>query len=456
MNKAMKKLLLTLTVCSGIIAQQGLVLAMKADSSNPTKYLDALSKVVKSISTAQILDGTEDPQEDSGQDDQDLPINERSAIPQALVQSKIIIDEESLSHIIDGSYGNGHRWEFLVSDKKRKDIKKIIQYVMRHGTDGEYKEVNCKTLIIDDIFKVQITYRETEKGVEVNDGWVNANDEPLTSDGSTPLMLACMTESLKTIDQLIQAKANLAVQDHDGHTALSLAILFNQTEIAKLLIDTIIHQKKFSIFNIRDDFGWSAYAALKNSAINDCSLLARRLDSNGAERCLAWCMPQPQDNTLKLNCFVDCLPLYEKVETENICKKLFLYSLNPTHKVGGDKAKDFKNQLGITRIHSHQLATQIKENLKHFHALLTKCDKPGRHYSVYMNVKGPNGKTAYVLTAWLVYPGCIGIHIVTCYVADPSAKQKVALAESYTPEKIIDLSRISISEDDEKEEKDEQ
>jgi hypothetical protein len=75
------------------------------------------------------------------------------------------------------------------------------------------------------------------------------------------------------------------------------------------------------------------------------------------------------------------------------------YALNPEKDF--NKAEAFKKALGYTLDNADELIAQVREKLPDYKAV-EKGDRGwGMTYEVIMNIKGPNGKTAKVLTAWI-------------------------------------------------------
>lgn len=80
-------------------------------------------------------------------------------------------------------------------------------------------------------------------------------------------------------------------------------------------------------------------------------------------------------------------------------KKLSGYALNPQK--SPDKATAFKEALGYDQSNQTELARYIIEHINR-DDLVEKGDKGhGMRYECIMSIKGPNGKNANVLTAWL-------------------------------------------------------
>lgn len=75
------------------------------------------------------------------------------------------------------------------------------------------------------------------------------------------------------------------------------------------------------------------------------------------------------------------------------------YALNPSK--DPDKAKAFKLALGYTVENADHLIEQIRSNLPLYKAVEKGDRGYGMTYEVIMDITGPNGKTAKVLTAWI-------------------------------------------------------
>ncbi|NLW90001.1 MAG: hypothetical protein GXY34_00145 [Syntrophomonadaceae bacterium] len=97
----------------------------------------------------------------------------------------------------------------------------------------------------------------------------------------------------------------------------------------------------------------------------------------------------------------ETLPNYEKADIPE--KKIVEYSLNKNHSGGGkDKAIAFEQALGYNLSNYQDLIDNIRGNLPRFPAVYKGKGKHGERYQVIMELTGPNGKTAKVLTGWLV------------------------------------------------------
>ena len=99
-------------------------------------------------------------------------------------------------------------------------------------------------------------------------------------------------------------------------------------------------------------------------------------------------------------------------------KKLTEYALNPNHPVGGNKAKVFESALGYNQSNADDLMRQIYEKLPSSEAILGKLDEYGQRYIVDILITGPNGKTMYVRTGWIIKTGSNIPELTTIFVKD--------------------------------------
>ena len=91
--------------------------------------------------------------------------------------------------------------------------------------------------------------------------------------------------------------------------------------------------------------------------------------------------------------------------------KISNYALKEEH-----KARAFYLALGYTIKDSATLIDNIKMNLNKYPAIKGKSDKYGNRYSVIMKLKGVNGKTANILTAWIEDINTGEVRLTSCYV----------------------------------------
>lgn len=77
------------------------------------------------------------------------------------------------------------------------------------------------------------------------------------------------------------------------------------------------------------------------------------------------------------------------------------YFLDLRHDVGGAKAKELADVLGLTSKNYRMVANQIHSQLPYYKAIPSYEDKWGKRYVVMMPVTGPNGKSTNLLTFWI-------------------------------------------------------
>ncbi|MFA9457420.1 DUF6883 domain-containing protein [Halalkalibacter sp. AB-rgal2] len=97
-------------------------------------------------------------------------------------------------------------------------------------------------------------------------------------------------------------------------------------------------------------------------------------------------------------------------------EKLLNYALDKTHRIGKDKAVAFEKALGYTKSNYLELRNNVLRNLKRTKAEFTGEDQYGQRYKVLMRLKGPNGKEADVMTAWIVDSNTERTRLVSIYV----------------------------------------
>ena len=79
--------------------------------------------------------------------------------------------------------------------------------------------------------------------------------------------------------------------------------------------------------------------------------------------------------------------------------KFTQYALNPDK--DPDKARAFEKALGYTRDNVDELISQIYNKIPEYNAKEKPDNGWGKRYEIIMDIAGPNGKTAKVLTAWI-------------------------------------------------------
>ncbi|HVF92310.1 MAG TPA: hypothetical protein VNH22_19750 [Blastocatellia bacterium] len=97
-------------------------------------------------------------------------------------------------------------------------------------------------------------------------------------------------------------------------------------------------------------------------------------------------------------------------------EKLEGYVLNSSHAVGKNKAIVFESALGLNQSDWEMLSRAILDELAYHEAVLGRNDAHGQRYNVTLPMNGPNGKTAHVLTAWIIKPGTNYPSFVTAMV----------------------------------------
>lgn len=90
--------------------------------------------------------------------------------------------------------------------------------------------------------------------------------------------------------------------------------------------------------------------------------------------------------------------------------------MNPLHPRGGPKAEAMAKALGYDQSNYSALKAIIIESLQEYEAVPKGEDIHRQRYQVVMRLKGPNGKEANVLTAWIVEPGGEGPRFINAYV----------------------------------------
>lgn len=93
------------------------------------------------------------------------------------------------------------------------------------------------------------------------------------------------------------------------------------------------------------------------------------------------------------------LPNYENAVIPE--EKFTKYALDPDGKAP-DKAIAFEKALGYNKSNYQRLISNVKRNLPRYKATLRQRNQYGQRYQVIMRLTGLNGKTANVLTSWIV------------------------------------------------------
>ncbi|WP_339816799.1 phage minor capsid protein [Paenibacillus sp. FSL R7-0216] len=96
--------------------------------------------------------------------------------------------------------------------------------------------------------------------------------------------------------------------------------------------------------------------------------------------------------------------------------KLTQYALDPNHPKGKDKARVFQSALGYNQSNYKDLIKNVDRNLGSAPAYFRGSTPYGDKYEVILPLQGPNGKTANVLTAWMMKDG--KARLTSIYVKD--------------------------------------
>lgn len=108
------------------------------------------------------------------------------------------------------------------------------------------------------------------------------------------------------------------------------------------------------------------------------------------------------------------LPRYQEAVIPR--EKFTMYALNPER--DANKARAFQAALGYTLENVDDLISQIHEKLPTYNAVEKGDRGYGMTYEVVMDITGPNGKTAKVLTAWIDDKNNGELRLTTLHVDD--------------------------------------
>ncbi|MGP0583694.1 phage minor capsid protein [Paenibacillus timonensis] len=110
-------------------------------------------------------------------------------------------------------------------------------------------------------------------------------------------------------------------------------------------------------------------------------------------------------------------PNYGLIKNTDIPEaKLTQYALDPNHPKGKDKARVFQSALGYNQSNYKDLIDNVNRNLGAAPAYFRGSTPYGDKYEVILPLQGPNGKTANVLTAWMMKDG--KARLTSIYVKD--------------------------------------
>ncbi len=118
--------------------------------------------------------------------------------------------------------------------------------------------------------------------------------------------------------------------------------------------------------------------------------ICKKLDNSVANSGESGIIKSEEKNVIPVN-----IQLFAKIPEEKFTK----YALDPTK--APDKARAFKEALGYTIENYEDLISNIQNNFDESLLRLKASDKYGDRYELVMNLKGANGKSANVCTAWI-------------------------------------------------------
>ena len=95
--------------------------------------------------------------------------------------------------------------------------------------------------------------------------------------------------------------------------------------------------------------------------------------------------------------------------------KLTAYVLNPEHPEGSNKARLFRELLGITLDNVHVLIRALQKAAASREAITGRLDPYGQRYVLDLDLVGPVGR-AKIRSVWMVRRGEELPRLVTCYI----------------------------------------
>jgi len=104
--------------------------------------------------------------------------------------------------------------------------------------------------------------------------------------------------------------------------------------------------------------------------------------------------------------------------------KLVKYALNKEHKLGGPKAVAFEKALGYTKDNYKDLSDKVKSSISDFDIVNKGATKHGVKFEVLMTLTGPNGKSANVITGWIIKNNEQQPRMTTIYVTGKGVGRK--------------------------------
>ena len=96
-------------------------------------------------------------------------------------------------------------------------------------------------------------------------------------------------------------------------------------------------------------------------------------------------------------------------------RKLTEYALNPSHPVGGNKARVFESALGFTKDNADDLMSQLRQGVMNNTPIAGKVDQFGSRFTVDIPVTGPAG-SGVVRSGWIYKTGSNVPEMTTIFV----------------------------------------
>ena len=96
-------------------------------------------------------------------------------------------------------------------------------------------------------------------------------------------------------------------------------------------------------------------------------------------------------------------------------RKLEDYCLSPTHREGRNKARVFKQAVGLDQTKATVLLQALRSAAMQSNAKRGTVDQYGQRYTIDFELRGPAGLTT-IRSAWIVRAGEDAPRLTTCYV----------------------------------------
>lgn len=105
------------------------------------------------------------------------------------------------------------------------------------------------------------------------------------------------------------------------------------------------------------------------------------------------------------------------VKLESYCLNLNHVAKVPGKSSGRDHALVFQRVLGIEQHHANVLKNELLKIAQELDATEKNADKHGQRYEIRFPMTGPSGRTAEVISAWILEWEGRGPRLSSCYVA---------------------------------------